>query len=224
MIEKGKNLKSPENKNSKDFRACAHEVLEHARARALLESLGRAELGMDVSKPWQIGRGIGVGDRVRRVTPMLAAKTIKEAKRPLLVLGPLLLELEFDGKPAIDYAIEIAKAADLPVVATGHVAKGLWERGFKPDACMPIVNIIDRLRDPEWKGIRGEGQHDVVVFFGISSTIASQGLSTLKHFAPHLKTITLCPIYYPTADMPMISPPFMPHCEKLNRLIEALKE
>lgn len=183
----------------------------------------RPDLNIGVNKPWQIGRGTGVGDKVEVVTSTQAAKAIKEAERPLLVLGPLLLELEFDGKQAIDYAIDLANAVDTPVVATGHVLKGLLERGFEPDAWMPVVNIIDRLKDPEWKGIRGKGQHDIVAFFGINPTLASQGLSTLKHFAPHLKTITLCPTYYPTADMPMISPPFMPHGEKLTRLIEALK-
>lgn len=213
-----------ESKKRKSFNELRLDALTHSRARALLESLGRPELTMDVSKPWQIGRGVGVGDKVRRGTPVAIATLIKKAKRPLFVLGPLCLEVNFDGKPAIDYAVEIAKVTNMPVVATGHVMKGLIERGLKPDVYMPLVNIVDRLRDPEWRGVRGEGQHDLVVFLGISSTIAEQGLSTLKHFAPHLKTVTLCPIYYPSADMPLIAPPFVPHSERLARLIEALKE
>lgn len=206
----GKNLKRPKEGERKKLQ---QQVL----------ATPRPDLNIGVNRPWQIGRGKGVGDKVEVSTLKLAAKAIKEAKRPLLVLGPLLLELEFEGKRAIDYAIDLAKVADMPVVATGHVLKALLERGFKPDAYMPIVNIIDRLKDPRWNGIRGKGQHDVVAFFGIDPTMASQGLSTLKHFAPHLKTITLCPIYYPTADMPLISPPHMSHGRKLTRLIEALK-
>jgi len=30
--------------------------------------------------------------------------------------------------------------------------------------------------------------------------LGEQGLSTLKHFAPHLRTMTLCKYYYPHAD------------------------
>jgi acetyl-CoA decarbonylase/synthase complex subunit epsilon len=39
-----------------------------------------------------------------------------------------------------------------------------------------------------------------VLFLGITYQLASQGLSTLKHFAFHLKTIALCKWYHPNAD------------------------
>ena len=48
--------------------------------------------------------------------------------------------------------------------------------------------------------MKGEGQHDLVIFIGGIYYIASQGLSTLKHFAPNLKTVTLCKYFHSNAD------------------------
>jgi acetyl-CoA decarbonylase/synthase complex subunit epsilon len=84
---------------------------------------------------------------------------------------------------------------------------------------MSAVDIVNRLQDPEWKGVKGEGQHDLVVFFGVLCVIGEQGLSTLKHFAPHLKTIAICPNYHPSANMSLII-----DGKKLTKFIEALKE
>ncbi len=48
--------------------------------------------------------------------------------------------------------------------------------------------------------MKDEGQHDLVIFIGCIYYIASQGLSTLKHFAPKLKTLTLCKYFHSNAD------------------------
>jgi acetyl-CoA decarbonylase/synthase complex subunit epsilon len=176
-------------------------------------------LAVRIGKPWQIGRGRGIGDTVLTVEPEAVAKLIKRSKRPLFVFGSKVLEREFDGKKAIDYAIEMARTSGVPVVATGHTVKGFLDRGFKPDAWMPVVNVVDRLRDPEWNGVKGEGQHDLVVFFGVTCVLGEQGLSTLKHFAPHMRTIAICPSYHPSAYMSLIA-----DGEKLTKLIETLKE
>jgi len=74
------------------------------------------------------------------------------------------------------------------------------ELGTKPESTYDVVEIINALKDPEWKGVKKEGNHDVVIFFGIRSDLGEQGLSVLKHFAPHLKTMTLCKYYFPHAD------------------------
>jgi len=48
------------------------------------------------------------------------ANLIKKAKRPLLVVGPLLLESTADGKLLLEYALDIAKAAKIPICATAQ--------------------------------------------------------------------------------------------------------
>jgi acetyl-CoA decarbonylase/synthase complex subunit epsilon len=128
------------------------------------------------------------------------ASFIRKAKRPLLVLGPLLSQWSLDGRPLIEYALEIAKAANIPMCATAQVKGRLTELGVKPDSVYDAVEIVNALKDPDWKGVRKEGNHDLVLFFGIRSDLAEQCLSVLKHFAPHLKTMTLCKFYYPNAN------------------------
>ncbi len=56
------------------------------------------------------------------------------------------------------------------------------------------------MKSPEWGGIRGEGQHDLAIFVDVLYYLESQLLSTLKHFAPHIKTISLTKGHQPNAD------------------------
>jgi acetyl-CoA decarbonylase/synthase complex subunit epsilon len=128
------------------------------------------------------------------------ADIIKRAKRPLFVLGPRLLATDFDGKSLVEYALEIAKAAKAPICATAHIRAKMMQLGAKPDSEHDAVEIVNCLKDPEWKGLRKEGNHDLVIFFGIRTDLGNQSLSTLKHFAPHLKTMTLCKYVYPHAN------------------------
>lgn len=142
------------------------------------------------------------GTRTARVVedPKEIAKQIKRAKRPLLVIGPLLTKITLGEKLLIEYAIEIAKAGSIPICATATTKAKLLEYGVKPESVYDVVEIVNALKDPNWKGVKGEGNHDLVLFFGIRTDLANQGLSTLKHFAPHLSTITLCKFYHPHAD------------------------
>lgn len=125
---------------------------------------------------------------------------IKKAKRPLMILGPRAVEWVVDGKPVIEWGLALAKAVNAPLCATSHVRGKLTEMGVKPESTLEVVEIINRLKDPEWKGLRKEGNHDLVMFLGIRTDLGNQGLSTLKHFAPHLKTMTLCKYVFPNAD------------------------
>lgn len=128
------------------------------------------------------------------VTPETAEMMIQKAKRPLMVIGPLIKD-----SPILELATNIANKWNIPIVSTGDAFKSLNEVGVesKPYGVVEIVNI---LKDPDWKGINGEGQHDLVMFIGVIYYIGSQGLSTLKHFAPHLKTLTLCKYFHSNAD------------------------
>ncbi|HDI07649.1 MAG TPA: CO dehydrogenase/acetyl-CoA synthase complex subunit epsilon, partial [Candidatus Bathyarchaeota archaeon] len=73
------------------------------------------------------------------------------------------------------------------------------KRGFKP-AHMPAVNIGSRLADPEWQGLDGKGQYDLVLLVGMQYYFEWLILSSLKHYAPYLKTISLDNVYQPHAS------------------------
>ena len=128
------------------------------------------------------------------VTPETAEMMLQKAKRPLMVMGPLI-----NDSPVQTLAVKIADKWNIPIVSTGDAFKSLNEAGVssKPYGVVEIVNL---LKDPDWKGINGEGQHDLVVFVGVIYYMGSQGLSTLKHFAPHLKTLTICKFFHSNAD------------------------
>ncbi|MFC1925125.1 CO dehydrogenase/acetyl-CoA synthase complex subunit epsilon [Chloroflexota bacterium] len=128
------------------------------------------------------------------------ASIIKKAKNPLMVMGPILCDGSLGDKDLIDYALGIAQAANAAICATGHVKAKLVEKEVIPDSEYDVVEIINALKNPEWKGVKGEGNHDLVLFFGIRTDLATQGLSVLKHYAPHLKTMTLCKYVFPNAD------------------------
>ncbi len=145
------------------------------------------------------------------------ARLIEKAKRPLLVLGPLLLGSGPDGKLLLDYALVIARTASMPTCATAHIKGKLDELGVKADSVYDAVEIANALKDPGWRGVKGEGNHDLVLFFGIRSDLGNQALSTLKHFAPHLKTMTLCKHYFPNATYSL------PNFRKDDQWIEFLK-
>jgi acetyl-CoA decarbonylase/synthase complex subunit epsilon len=143
--------------------------------------------------PWQ-PTVIAGPKQALMVTPETANMMVKKAKRPLLILGPLAKE-----EPLATHSIEIAEKWDLPIVTTADTFKIYLEKGVKTKA-YGAVEIINLLKDPEWKGLEGEGQHDLVIFIGGIYYMASQVLSSLKHFAPHITTLTLCKYFHSNAN------------------------
>jgi acetyl-CoA decarbonylase/synthase complex subunit epsilon len=119
---------------------------------------------------------------------------LKKAKRPLMIMGPLVKD-----SPVLALAAQIAEKWHIPLVSTGDAFKALNEVDVKSKP-YGVVEIVNLLKDPEWEGVNGKGQHDLVLFIGVIYYIGSQGLSTLKHFAPHLKTLTLCKFFHSNAD------------------------
>lgn len=153
------------------------------------------------------------------------AHLIKRAQRPLLVVGSRILTMSLDGRLLAEYAVDIAKAANIPICATAHTKKKLLELGVEPASSYDIIEILNHLKDPEWRGVKKEGNHDLVIFLGFRTDLGEQGLSTLKHFAQHLRTMTLCKYYYPNANYSL--PNFRKDeqwQEFLEKLIANLKE
>jgi acetyl-CoA decarbonylase/synthase complex subunit epsilon len=144
---------------------------------------------------------------------------IKKAKNPLMVMGPKLVDGTLGDKPLIDYALEIAQAANAPICATANVKAKLVEKEVTPDSEFDTMEILNALKKADWKGVKGEGNHDLVLFFGIRTDMANQGLSVLKHFAPHVKTMTLCKYVFPNADYSL---PNIRKDEKWKEFLEGL--
>jgi acetyl-CoA decarbonylase/synthase complex subunit epsilon len=132
--------------------------------------------------------------------PAEGAAIISKAKNPLYVFGEEVIATPVGDKLLIDFALEIAKSRDIAICATAHVKKKMLDLGVKPDSVYDIIEIVHFLKMVEWKGVRGKGFHDLVLFTGVRCDLAERGLATLKHFAPHLKTFAICRRSHPNAD------------------------
>ncbi|MHA1732194.1 MAG: CO dehydrogenase/acetyl-CoA synthase complex subunit epsilon [Promethearchaeota archaeon] len=149
-------------------------------------------------KPYQKGLDYGLVTGVAVKEPQVLANIVKEAKRTLLVIGSKSRDFKVGDKTQVDTLLEIQKKLDAPIVATGDIYKTLKEKGFPEEkiTIMNIMNLTDRLKDPEWKGLDGEGPYDVVIFAGHLVFHLSQMLSTLLNFAYDRPMKTVCLDYY----------------------------
>lgn len=147
--------------------------------------------------PFDIGNVPGP-DMGRIARPETISEVITRSERPLLVVGSETLEDDL-----MDKAIEIGKKG-IPIAATGHSIKGFVEKGYVENVHLfSLHDLTNRLRDPNWTGIDGKGNYDLVIFFGIIYYFASQMMSCLKNFAidPMIRVVSIDKYYHPHARM-----------------------
>jgi len=155
---------------------------------------------MAIQEPWQTAEIPGPKKAHVITKPAVVGAMVKRAKRPIFIVGHKAVEVELGGEKAIDLVIHLAKDMEIPVVATAHTVGEFIKRGFHPVAWMPAMDIGNRLKDPEWKGVDGQGHYDLAIFMGIPYYMEWLILSGLKHFAyKHLTTISLDRFYQPHA-------------------------
>jgi acetyl-CoA decarbonylase/synthase complex subunit epsilon len=135
----------------------------------------------------------------RLTAPVAIGRLMKSAKRPLLIVGSEILE--DDGM--LDRAIAIGKRG-IPIAATGPAIRGFVEREYDGEVYYyQLHELTNCILDPEWNGLDGQGNYDVVVFFGIIYYYASAMLSAIKNFAtdPLIRGVSIDKYYHPHARM-----------------------
>jgi acetyl-CoA decarbonylase/synthase complex subunit epsilon len=155
---------------------------------------------MPLSESWQTAEIPGPKKASLIIKPEIADAIIRRAKRPIMIVGHGAIEYEIESKKLIECLMELAEKADIPVVVTASTNREFLQRGFKPAALMPAMDIGNRLTDPDWKGLDGKGNYDLAIFVGLPYYMEWTILSGLKHFAPHVKTMTLDCVYQPNAS------------------------
>jgi len=131
----------------------------------------------------------------KEAKPLVVAKLVGKAKRTLLVVGKEALDNDL-----LAPAIEIGKKG-VTIAATAHSIRGFREAGYTDNVYfIGIHELTNNLRDPEWKGLDGKGNYDIVLFYGITYYLSSQMMAALKNFAPHLKSISIDRYYHPNAE------------------------
>ena len=132
--------------------------------------------------------------------PEVAVAMIKRAKRALLVVGSEAVNIKSRDGDLVDSAMRLARIENITAAATGHLVGEFRRRDAEDVHTMPLMNLGDRLRDPEWEGFDGKGSYDLALFVGFPYYLEWLVLSGLKSFAPFLRTISLERVYQPNAS------------------------
>lgn len=151
---------------------------------------------MATAEPWQTAEVSGPKKASVITKPEVVVAMIKKAKHPILVVGHEAAEICLEDRKLIDFIVDLAQKTKIPVVATAHGVSDFLKRSYKPAAWMLAVDIGNRLVDSEWPGVDGKGPHDLALFVGLPYYMELTILSGLKHYAPHLKTVTLDNVYH----------------------------
>lgn len=151
------------------------------------------------AEPWQTAEIAGPKKALLIMKPEVVSAMVKRAKRPILIVSHLAAGEYSENPKMIDYAIRMSKTAGIPVIATAHMATEFIKREFQPSRLMSAMDIGDRLKDPEWKGLDGNGPYDLALFMGLPYYMEFVILAGLKHFSSNLKTISLDRFYNPHA-------------------------
>ncbi len=138
------------------------------------------------------------------LTPENSGRMIKRAKHLLIVVGGDALNMSAaDGVDIPNVAVRLAKSLNGTTTTTIVASPGVF-KAFQGVSDVKLINMgledtVNRLKDESWKGFDGMGAYDMVVFIGGLYYFQSMMLSTLKHFAPRQKTISLDRFYHPNA-------------------------
>jgi acetyl-CoA decarbonylase/synthase complex subunit epsilon len=152
------------------------------------------------AEPWQTAEVSGPKKASVITKPEVVVAMIKKAKHPILVVGHKAAETDLEDRKLIDFIVDFVQKTKIPVVATAHTVSEFLKRSYRPAGWMPAVDIGNRLADSEWKGIDGKGPHDLALFVGLPYYMELTILSGLKHYAPHVKTVTLDNVYHSHAS------------------------
>ena len=159
---------------------------------------------MSKTEPWQTAEIAGPKKAFVLTKTIVVSYMIKRAKRPILVVGHESLNEEINGEKQIDYMIKLAEKGKIPIVATAHMIGEFNKRGYSPASSFSLIEIGERLRDPDWMGLDGEGQYDLVLMMGFPYYMSWLVFSSLKHYAlrgdKYLTTVSVDRYYQPHAS------------------------
>lgn len=147
--------------------------------------------------PFDIGN-ISGPENARVSRPEALGRVIKNAKRPLLVVGSEILD---DG--LIEKAITIGKKGT-PIAATAHSMKGFVDAGYTENVYLTgLHELANNIESRDWMGFDKKGGYDIVAVLGGIYYSTSQFLIALKNFAtdPIVRCISIDRYYHPAARM-----------------------
>jgi acetyl-CoA decarbonylase/synthase complex subunit epsilon len=148
---------------------------------------------------------------------------IRKASRPLFVIGSEATQISTNDGDLIDTAVRLLNNPSFTVVATGHLISEFMKRKNQNAHSMQLMNLGDRLRDPNWSGFDGNGPYDLVVFVAFPYYLEWLVLSGLKNFVWNLNTISLDNTYQPNAAWSIGMMPEREWKDTLEKIVSALE-
>ncbi|HEY9206247.1 MAG TPA: CO dehydrogenase/acetyl-CoA synthase complex subunit epsilon [Candidatus Methanoperedens sp.] len=129
----------------------------------------------------------------KAVMPAVSGKMLAKAKRPLLIVGSQVHDADVLAK-----VVALGKSG-IQIAAVGDAYTSLGDKGLDVHYAN-MHALASYLCDPNWPGLDGKGNYDLVVFLGITYYYASQAISALKNFS-NIKVVSLDKYYHPNADL-----------------------
>jgi len=170
--------------------------------------------------PWQIG-DIPGPKQAHILRPEVFPKIVKTLKRPLIVVGSRK-EVSED-KDIANNVVIMAKSMNSPLVVSPSIFKNFMKFKDVKVVCMGIEDLVNHLKEKEWKGFDDKGNYDSILFVGGVYYFQSQMLSTLKHFAPHLKTFSMDRFYHPNAEFSFENMSEVRWVQEFKGMVEMIK-
>jgi len=170
--------------------------------------------------PWQIG-DIPGPKQAHIIKPEMFPKVAKTLKRPLIAIGSR--KEAFKDEEIVSHVVTLAKSIDSPLVVSPSLFKNFMRFKNVKVVCMGIEDLVNRLKEKEWEGFDGNGNYDSVIFVGGVYYFQSLMLSTLKHFAPHLKTFSIDRFYHPNAEFSFENMNEERWMQEFKNMVEAIK-
>ncbi len=149
--------------------------------------------------PWQTGEICGPESAKALTKPEVLKRDLSKSKKRLLIVGSEAPSEKHGKGDMVDYAIALAKAGKMDIIATGGAIKAFIEKGYKEAKSMGAMEIAFRLQDLEWKGPHGRGPYDMIMIYGQPYYMQWTMLSGVMNFAPEIVAIALGRYFQPHA-------------------------
>jgi len=157
------------------------------------------------------------------LTPENCGRMLKRAKRLLIVVGGGALDMKSDGIDVPDFTVTLAKTLNGTIAISPGVYKAYQKYSNVKIINIGLEDLVNRLKESDWNGFDDGGAYDMVVFIGGLYYFQSMMLSTLKHFAPKVKTISIDRFYHPNAEFSLENLSIEKWREGLDSIIKILK-
>jgi acetyl-CoA decarbonylase/synthase complex subunit epsilon len=153
-----------------------------------------------LSKPYQKANIPGPEVGVSISDPVALATIIKRSHNILIVIGAESIKDTIGKRSYAEYLLELGQKSKATIITTTTAYKFLTEKSKADNlTVMSLINITDRLRDPNWVNLSGKGEkYDLIILGGFLVYYVSQSLSTLKNYTQY-RTISLERFYHPNA-------------------------